>query len=331
MLSLDEQIKNKDFKKVYLLYGKEEFLKKNYRRFLVKGMLPEDESGMNLSVYSGDKIDLEEVLSQADTMPFFAECRVIVVEDSGFFNKSNDRLAKYLENEPDTTRFIFLEKDVKTNLKQVKNIQSYGHVQELTAWKGEKLRSWILKRLKKQGKEMTRGAWEEFYQRTGTNTEGIEIMEYMSIEADKLCMYCLDKDVIEKEDVEAICSGQLNAKVFAMIDALAEKRTDDMLRLYRDLMESKEAPESILRLIQNNFLQLLSLDSMIKRGAGKSEMLAVFKQDWRIDKSRRLLRYMDSNRLQTCLARSCYYDEMLKSGRLDRYMALELLMMEFSR
>ena len=50
MKSLQEDIKNQDFKQVYLLYGEENYLKQQYKEKLKKALVQEDDS-MNFSMF----------------------------------------------------------------------------------------------------------------------------------------------------------------------------------------------------------------------------------------------------------------------------------------
>ena len=52
MKKIQEQIKNRDFAKVYLLYGEEEYLKRYYKKQLVQAVL-KDTDQMNYSAYEG--------------------------------------------------------------------------------------------------------------------------------------------------------------------------------------------------------------------------------------------------------------------------------------
>ena len=84
MKSVVEDIKKGSFKPVYLFYGEEAYLKQQYKNRLKNAVLPEGDT-INLSIYSGKGIDVKEMIAQADTMPFFAEHRLLLIEDSGFF------------------------------------------------------------------------------------------------------------------------------------------------------------------------------------------------------------------------------------------------------
>ena len=61
---------------------------------------------LNLSVFEGKGIDVRQMIDQAETMPFFAEHRVIVVEQSGFFKNASPELAEYIPQMPPETIFI---------------------------------------------------------------------------------------------------------------------------------------------------------------------------------------------------------------------------------
>lgn len=54
MKSLQEDIKNQDFKQIYLLYGEENYLKQQYKEKLKKALVQEDDS-MNFSMFEGKK------------------------------------------------------------------------------------------------------------------------------------------------------------------------------------------------------------------------------------------------------------------------------------
>ena len=58
---------------------------------------------MNFNYFEGKNIDLDQLMNLADTMPFFAEKRLIMVEDSGLFKSGGaEKLTEYLPQMPDT-------------------------------------------------------------------------------------------------------------------------------------------------------------------------------------------------------------------------------------
>ncbi|MDE7238468.1 MAG: DNA polymerase III subunit delta, partial [Lachnospiraceae bacterium] len=111
MRTILEDIKTQNFKSVYLLFGEEAYLKNQYRHKLLDALLPEGDT-VNVNVYENADVPVKEIIDLAETMPFFAEHRVIVINGSGLFKKNGEELAGYLPGMPESTVMIFTEQDV---------------------------------------------------------------------------------------------------------------------------------------------------------------------------------------------------------------------------
>ena len=216
MKTLQEDLKTGNFKHIYLLYGEEAYLVRQYRDRLRDSLCVEGDT-MNTSVFSGKDIRPASLIDLSETMPFFAERRVILVENSGFFKKSPEDLAAYLGELPETTYFIFMEEEVDKRGKMYKQVKKFGSVVEFKRQTDAVLMQWILGKLKKENKRITRPVMELFLDKTGTD------MELITQELEKLLCYTMEKDVIEAADVEAICANQINGKIFDMVDAIGRK------------------------------------------------------------------------------------------------------------
>ena len=80
MKTIDNDIKTGQFKQIYLLYGEEQYLIRQYRDKL-KHALAADDDTMNFSAFSGSDINQKEIIDLAETLPFFADRRLILIED----------------------------------------------------------------------------------------------------------------------------------------------------------------------------------------------------------------------------------------------------------
>ncbi|HKL80612.1 MAG TPA: DNA polymerase III subunit delta, partial [Mobilitalea sp.] len=89
MKVIKEHIKSGNFKQFYLLYGSEGYLKNLYRGKLITAILGDD-SAMNFTEFVGKNIDLKEFNGVAQTLPFFSNQRLILVENSGLFKNQSD-------------------------------------------------------------------------------------------------------------------------------------------------------------------------------------------------------------------------------------------------
>ena len=130
MKSLNEDLKSGQLNNVYLLYGEEAYLKKQYKDKLRNAMVSPDDN-MNYAYYEGKGANVKEIIDLAETLPFFAERRLIVLEDTGFFKNATADLADYIKEMPETTAMIFVESEVDKRNKLYKAVQKIGTVSEM--------------------------------------------------------------------------------------------------------------------------------------------------------------------------------------------------------
>ena len=71
MKQLTNDIKNKEFKNAYLLVGEEDYLKSVYTKQMVEAIT--DGNNMNETYYNGNDIDVNDVIENAKSSPFFSE------------------------------------------------------------------------------------------------------------------------------------------------------------------------------------------------------------------------------------------------------------------
>ena len=164
-----------------------------------------------------------------------------------------------------------------------------------------------------------------FLSKTGSDMENIDK------ELEKLICYTLDNTEISAADVEAICTGQTENKIFEMIDAISAKNQKKALDLYYDLLALKEAPMRILFLIARQFQNLLLIKSMSAKGypavsiaktAGMPSF-AVQKNLWQAGAFK-------INQLKEAIEDCGQAEEDVKTGRMADQLAVELLIVKYS-
>ena len=331
MRSIDNDIANANYRHLYLLFGSEHYLIRGYRDKLLSGLnVTKEEGDMNFTWIRNRSITVPELIQQADTMPFFADVRVILVENSGFFkgsSKANEELAEYFKQIPETTILIFTEQDVDKRGKVYKSAAKAGCTEEMEMPTEKELMAWIGGRLKEAGLGMKTAAWQEFYKRCQSS------MDLMDQESQKLIAYCLNRGGIEQEDVEAICVNSAESKVFDLIDAMASRNGKRAMRVYQDMLLLDEPPMAILALIVRQFRQLHSLMEMEQqrlRPEREKELLHQ-KSDYVLRKLKGYLRNFKKSEIEEVLRQAAENEAAFKSGRLDEKMSVELLILSFTR
>ena len=269
MQTINEDIKSGQYKKVYLLYGEESFLKQSYKKKLKEAVAGDDT--MNYNYFEGKGLDVNELISLSDTMPFFSDKRLIIIEDSGFFKTSSEALADYLPMIPDTTCIVFVEDGVDKRNRLFKKVKELGHAAEMKRQDSAQLARWAGTILAHNGRKITGSTMNLFLERTGDDMENIRM------ELEKLISYTMGSDVVTTEDVEAVTTVQVTNKIFDMVNAIVTRKTRLAMDLYEDLLTLKEPPMRILFLIARQFNQLLLVKEMTAKGTDRGTIASKLK------------------------------------------------------
>lgn len=325
MRNLNEDLKNHNFKNMYLLYGEESYLKRLYKNKLKSSLISLDDS-MNYSYYEGKGINPNEIIDLAETMPFLAERRVIIIENSGFFKEKCEELSNYLEDSSESTCFIFVENEVDKRGKLFKRVKDKGRAVELKAQDEKSLTKWILGLLSKENKKITQNAMQLFLSKTGTDMENIQK------EIEKLVCFVGEKDNITFEDVEEICTTRITNNIFEMVSAVANKEQKKALDLYYDLLALKEPPMRILYLITRQFNLLLQVKDLKRLGFDSGDIARkIGLPGFVVNKYLAQANQFTMNWLKGAINACADSEEAVKTGKMNDVMSLEILIITFSR
>ena len=319
MQRINEDIKTGNFKQIYLLYGEERYLKNQYTTRLRKALC-QDGDEMNTHFYQGKDFSLGQVIDLAETLPFLAERRVMFFKDTGLFKAGGEKLAEYLANPNDTTFFVFTESEVDKRSKLYKTVQSKGYVAEFTVQDENSLKRWIAGILGREGKKISENTAQLLLSKTGTDMENIQM------ELEKLICYTMGREVITKEDVEAVGTVHVTNRIFEMVTAIVAGNTRKAMDLYEDLLTLKEPPMRIMFLIAKQFNQLLQVKELAGKGAQKGEIASKVKvppfvAGKLIAQARAFSREQILSYVEFCVES----EEAVKTGRLSDRLAVELL------
>ena len=179
---------------------------------------------------------------------------------------------------------------------------------------------WILGTLKKENKKITRSVMELFLSKTGND------MELITQELEKLLCYTMEKDIIEAEDVEAICANQISGKIFDMVEAIGRKESKRALDLYYDLLMLKEPAMRILFLVTRHFQILMQLRDMMGGGFDYKFMASkVGVPEFAVRKYAGQARAFEGKRLEQIVRECVQTEENIKTGQMADQLAVELL------
>jgi DNA polymerase-3 subunit delta len=322
MQRLSDEIKSGQFHTLYLIYGEEDYLRRQFRDRLKDALVPAGDT-MNYARFRGSEVQVEKVIDLAETMPFFADRRVIVIEDSGLFNKDGDRLADYVREKPDSTSIIFDEGEIDKRSRLYKAVADIGMADEMARQPVPVLEKWVISMLKKEGRSIAAPDLHYFLSLTGDN------MDLISNEFEKLICYTMGRDSVTRADMDAVCIRQIDDQIFRMIEEMSAHHRDSALRMFMDLMALDEKPFRLLSLITRQYNILLEAKQLELGGAGRrevSEKLPHYYTQKYIDQAR----HMTLREIKTALEKCVGVDESVKTGRMSGEIAIEMLVVELS-
>ena len=332
MRILAEDIRKKEFRRVYLLYGSESYLRVQFRCRL-RDAMADPKDTMNVTLFSGKSINEKEIIRTADTFPFFADRRVIIVKDSGFFKSQHKELTDYIARIPETTCLIFEEENVDTKNALFKAVSDHGLTAQLSFPDDASLRQWLLGMFSSAGKKI-RGSNLEYFISLVTPD-----MNALQTEAEKLISYTGTAAEITKADIDDICSVNIENKVFDLIRAIAEKKQGQALRLYHDIVLLQNAQDksqrtsgmSILSRIMTHFDHLYEIKSL-REGGLPPDIIAQRSglNTWFVKKNLPLSEQLPFPYLRAVLAECTVMEESIKSGQISETLAAEILITRIS-
>ena len=324
---LGRRIEQQDFPRVTLICGEQDLLRAQNARRLREAALGGGDA-MNSTILRGTQTSAAAVIDLAETLPFFADRRVITVEESAFFARPGgeaDRLAAYMERIPETTCLIFVEPAPNASYKLYKAIAKHGFICRCDTPDESHIRSWAAGLFRDAGLSIDGRTLAMFLEGTGTD------MLRIRSEADKLIGYCLDRDVVTAGDVRAICTPALKDRIFDMIQAVTGARRDEALSIYMDLKKLQTPPQVILSLLIRQYTQLLEAGELLQTMGDKEAAGLIKVNPWVFsNRLRPALRGTNRVRLENALEACVRADEEYKNGRISPELAVEELIVSLS-
>ena len=324
MSRLDEEIRKGIFHRVYLFYGEEEYLKDYYTKALCRALGLEDDA-MNLHRWQGKDVDVSAVIEQAMTMPFFADHRLILIGNSGLFQKGGQEMAAALPALPEETILVFSEEEVDQRSKLFLTVKSIGFPMKFDHPNQSSLMNLVVKRLDREGKKIRNSAMQLFLERVGDD------MTYITLELEKLLGYTYGREAISREDVEAVICVQTENRIYEMIDAVAVKQQDKALRLFYDLLQLKVSAYSILAGIARQFRQIMVVQDLREQGFDQNAIVQKTGiRDFIVRKNLRQATHFTPAQVRQILETCAWAEQAGKTGRMQDVKAVELVLVQAS-
>lgn len=225
----------------YVLSGDEDFLKRRALSLIVPLVLGDADPAYALTTFPGDKADFSTVRNELDSVSFFSDRRLVVVDQADpFVTKFRPQLEAYVA-EPSATGVLVLDvKAFPATTKLAKAVPDAAHLvckappeYRLPLWSVE----WCQARY---GKKLTTPAAQLLVELVGPT------MGVIDQELQKLKDFVGERPAIDVPDVDGLTGRSRSANVFKIMDAIGDGKPAAALKILDGLFEEGEAPLAVL-------------------------------------------------------------------------------------
>lgn len=322
----------KDEDLIYLFTGTSEIFIKNRMNRIIKSF---NKYEYTIIKYDMETTSLSTVLSDAITVPFLEELKIIILKNPKFLTKSATStkdeikaMLKYLKNPCDSTLLIIDATNTVINqsneiykmLKNVARIIDYPDPEEI------ELKGWIVRSFDANGIDIKDDALTLLLEYIGDD------QARLSQEIDKLSSYVGKGGTIRKEDIKLLVPKNINNEIYLLIKAIINHDLALTNQIYDNLITHTKDSLTIFSLISNKFKELLSTYRLLKYGYSQSDIAKFYNvstgKAYYIVQEARAFKLSD---LEFYIDKLAELDYQIKSGKLDKTIGLELLLLKLPK
>lgn len=332
---LKSQIKSKDFKNLYFLFGEEKYLINYYTDKLISKILGENVNDFNSQTFSALE-DLTELESSIEALPLMSSIKCVKIVDLDVETLSSENLKKFKEmiaNLPESTTLIISQINVDINLKKsskwvsfLKTLCKYGDVLELKRLSKIALCKQLVSWAKNLSCEISQRNAEILIKYVGENLVDLKS------ELEKLCAFCNDH-TITSEDIDIVVSKKLEANIFELVKTILNKELTKALNILNTLFYKREEPIAILAILSSAYIDMYRVE-VAKNATEKPAKIAEFfdykGKAFKLDIAKQNSYKITLKNIRESINLLLETDVKLKSSRTNKKILMEELMVKLS-
>lgn len=329
---------------IYLFYGEETYLletrvkkiKKEYQQLI-----------LGINFIQIDDTNVEELMADLETPAFGFDKKLIIAKNTGLFKKEkkttksdskkkkvddtklplNEKIAKYIQGNSeelkDTVDLVFVEQEVDKNA-LYQAIEKVGEVKEFALLKLPDLIANIKKIAVAYKVNIDDATAKYLVECCGTS------MQDLINELRKLIEYKGENSNITKQDIDLLCTKQIQAVIFDLTDNLGKKETSKALEVYNGLISNKEPIQKILITLYNHFKKLYIIKIAEKYNEDVATAMNLKpNQLFLVSKYKTQARYFETQELREVLEALIDLDANYKIGLISLEIGLEAILCRY--
>ncbi len=261
------KLKSDQIPPLVCLYGEETFLVRKALEQLRQCILPGGKDDFNDSLFQGKDLRAEQVIDAAQTLPMFAERRLVTIRDAHLMPVAEqEKLLAYLDNPVPETCLLLIADKIDSRRKFFQQFKKKGQVVEFKPLTERELPDYLKKLLSARNVEISADALNLFCSMVSTGLNEVHS------ELEKLLTFIGAATLIDVKDVRAVVSRGRAENVFEIGNAVGRGDIGKALSLVSRLSAAGEAPLKILSLVTRHFRQLWKVRELSAKRANARDI-----------------------------------------------------------
>lgn len=299
-----------DLLPAYLIVGADE-LKRDAAVRRLRSRVPADMADFNLDELDGASLEEPgQLISSAQTMPFCADFRLVIVNGAGELAKLvSEAVVSYLADpNPQCVLCLVAEKLAK-NTRLYKAVAKVGphSVIDCAPLKRWELPPYVVKLAQKRGLSMDNAAAQELVERVGESTVALDN------QIATLAQLVGDAGRIALADVEANVAQVAEVSPWAFADAVCERNAPRAM----EMLNLMKAPSLVFlhSVLVGRLRELICAKSLDARGAASGLARELGRQSWQVKNHVRWSRAFGEEELVELLGQAAVCERALKGSQ----------------
>ncbi|MFC7748043.1 DNA polymerase III subunit delta [Lentibacillus kimchii] len=331
-----QRVKQEQIAPVYLLYGTESYFIQNITKYIKSAVLTE-ESEENLVVYDLQETPIQDVITDAETYPFFGGTKLIMADNPSFLKPKPDKLPfehdlnaliHYLEQPVDYSVLIFSApyEKIDERKKVSKVLKQTAVTAECQPIKEYELKSWINNLAGAMRVSIEEEALDMLASELSTNLYQVQN------ELAKLATFTGGNGVITKDIADHLISHTETGSSLRLVDAVINRDLHRAVSIYKDLEKMKEDPIGLIALLAFQFRTILRVKLMSHKGYTQFQMQKqIGAHPYVIKMASQRMSQFTIQGLEKIIDQLTQTDTAIKQGKMEKELAFELLLYQLIR
>ncbi len=247
---------------LYLLEGKDSFLRDEYLRVIRRKVFGDGPDDFNHDRFDWAEADGSEIMTIAQTLPFVAEKRLIEILNFARPGERDEALfLSYLDRPSASTVLVFCVESVDRRTVFFQRLVKASVVCRVDILEGEELKKWLHGRASRLGFELRPEAADMLVEMVKPS------MMRLSKELEKVASYLMPGTVAGAEEIREIVGYSKEELLYKLSDSLNQRSLGGTLVLLRRMMET-EHPVVFIGLLRNLVRRWTISKALIRSGRG---------------------------------------------------------------